>query len=114
MECCKKFYEWLCNAKAYLIILSLQFGSAGMYLITMDALNKGMSHYAFVVYRNIIATVALGPFAFFLERFLSSCFPIPNIKLLLDHFNHIFAFASCILQYLTFCIQKYMHVLLVP
>ncbi|XP_014503271.1 WAT1-related protein At4g08290 [Vigna radiata var. radiata] len=68
MECCKKVYEWLCNAKAYLIILSLQFGSAGMYLITMDALNKGMSHYVFVVYRNIIATVALGPFAFFLER----------------------------------------------
>ncbi|BAT82055.1 hypothetical protein VIGAN_03199900 [Vigna angularis var. angularis] len=68
MECCKKVYEWLCNAKAYLIILSLQFGSAGMYLITMDALNKGMSHYVFVVYRNIIATVVLGPFAFFLER----------------------------------------------
>ncbi|XP_027368353.1 WAT1-related protein At4g08290-like [Abrus precatorius] len=39
-----------------------------MYLITMDALNKGMSHYVFVVYRNVIATVTLGPFAFFLER----------------------------------------------
>ncbi|KAK7373139.1 hypothetical protein VNO80_06537 [Phaseolus coccineus] len=68
MECCKKVYDWFCNSKSYLIILSLQFGSAGMYLITMDALNKGMSHYVFVVYRNVIATVALGPFAFFLER----------------------------------------------
>ncbi|KAK7301343.1 hypothetical protein RJT34_12206 [Clitoria ternatea] len=68
MGCCKKVYEWVCNRKAYLIILSLQFGSAGMYLITMDALNKGMSHYVFVVYRNVIATLTLAPFAFFLER----------------------------------------------
>ncbi|ESW13056.1 hypothetical protein PHAVU_008G164100 [Phaseolus vulgaris] len=68
MECWKKVYDWFCNSKSYLIILSLQFGSAGMYLITMDALNKGMSHYVYVVYRNVIATVALGPFAFFLER----------------------------------------------
>lgn len=68
MECCKKVFDWFRNAKSYLIILSLQFGSAGMYLITMDALNKGMSHYVFVVYRNVIATVALAPFAFFLER----------------------------------------------
>ncbi|CAJ1971864.1 unnamed protein product [Sphenostylis stenocarpa] len=68
MECFKKVSEWFCNAKSYLIILSLQFGSAGMYLITMDALNKGMSHYVFVVYRNVIASVALAPFAFFFER----------------------------------------------
>ncbi|KAL1290580.1 hypothetical protein AAHE18_20G139900 [Arachis hypogaea] len=39
-----------------------------MYIITMDALNKGLSHYVFVVYRNVVATLALGPFAFFLER----------------------------------------------
>lgn len=57
------------NSKAFLLILSLQFGSAGMYVITMDALNKGMSHYVFVVYRNVIATITLAPFAFFLERF---------------------------------------------
>ncbi|KAJ1439263.1 EamA domain [Sesbania bispinosa] len=66
--CCEKVHSWLRESKALLLILSLQFGSAGMYVITMDALNKGMSHYVFVVYRNIIATVALGPFAFFIER----------------------------------------------
>lgn len=65
---CGKVHSWLRNSKAYLLIISLQFGSAGMYVITMDALNKGMSHYVFVVYRNIIATLALAPFAFFLER----------------------------------------------
>ncbi|KAG4958926.1 hypothetical protein JHK87_035559 [Glycine soja] len=81
MECCKRVYEWLCNSKSYLIILSLQFGSAGMYLITMDALNKGMSHYVFVVYRNVIATIALGPFAFFLERIiLDQCFTFLGMK----------------------------------
>ncbi|XP_061341937.1 WAT1-related protein At4g08290-like [Gastrolobium bilobum] len=64
----EKVRAWFRNSKSYLLIISLQFGSAGMYLITMDALNKGMSHYVFVVYRNVIATVTLAPFAFFLER----------------------------------------------
>ncbi|KAI5394405.1 WAT1-related protein At4g08290 [Lathyrus oleraceus] len=68
LTCCEKVNAWLRNSKDYLLIISLQFGSAGMYVLTMDALNKGMSHYAFVVYRNVIATVALAPFAFFLER----------------------------------------------
>lgn len=66
--CCDKVHSWFRDSKALLIIISLQFGSAGMYVITKDALNKGMSHYVFVVYRNIIATIVLGPFAFFLER----------------------------------------------
>ncbi|XP_058724506.1 WAT1-related protein At4g08290-like [Vicia villosa] len=68
LTCCEKLNAWLRKSKDYLLIISLQFGSAGMYVLTMDALNKGMSHYIFVVYRNIIATVALAPFAFFLER----------------------------------------------
>jgi uncharacterized membrane protein YsdA (DUF1294 family) len=66
---CEKTNAWLRNSKSYLLIISLQFGSAGMYVLTMDALNKGMSHYIFVVYRNVIATIALAPFAFFLERY---------------------------------------------
>ncbi|XP_052111587.1 WAT1-related protein At4g08290 [Arachis duranensis] len=65
---CEKVRAWFTKSKAFLLILSLQFGSAGMYIITMDALNKGLSHYVFVVYRNVVATLALGPFAFFLER----------------------------------------------
>ncbi|KAL5071078.1 hypothetical protein RYX36_021965 [Vicia faba] len=68
LTCCEKVNAWLRNSKVYLLIISLQFGSAGMYVLTMAALNKGMSHYVFVVYRNVIATVALAPFAFFLER----------------------------------------------
>ncbi|WJX32540.1 hypothetical protein P8452_20853 [Trifolium repens] len=59
---------WLRNAKPYLLLLAVQFGSAGMFIFAMDAIKKGMSHYVFIVYRNAIAAVTLAPFAFHLER----------------------------------------------
>lgn len=59
---------WLKNAKPYLLLLAVQFGSAGMFIFAMDAIKKGMSHYVFIVYRNAIAAVTLAPFAFHLER----------------------------------------------
>lgn len=61
---------WLRNAKPYLLLLAVQFGSAGMFIFAMDAIKKGMSHYVFTVYRNVIASVTLAPFAFVLERSL--------------------------------------------
>jgi len=61
---CEKVSEWFKISKSYLLILAIQV-SAGMFVITMAALNKGMSHYIFVVYRNAIATIALAPFFFF-------------------------------------------------
>ncbi|WVZ19181.1 hypothetical protein V8G54_006503 [Vigna mungo] len=51
----------------YLLLLAVQFGSAGMFIFAMDAIKKGMSHYVFIVYRNAIASVTLAPFAFVLE-----------------------------------------------
>ncbi|KAJ1376897.1 EamA domain [Sesbania bispinosa] len=59
---------WLRNAKPYLLLLAVQFGSAGMFIFAMDAIKKGMSHYVFIVYRNAIASITLSPFAFVLER----------------------------------------------
>ncbi|MED6168835.1 hypothetical protein PIB30_015455 [Stylosanthes scabra] len=59
---------WLRNAKPYLLLVAVQFGSAGMFIFAMDAIHKGMSHYVFIVYRNAIASVTLAPFAFLLER----------------------------------------------
>ncbi|XP_047342224.1 WAT1-related protein At1g21890-like [Impatiens glandulifera] len=56
------------KAKPYLGIISLQFGYAGMYIITMVSLKKGMSHYILVVYRHLVATLVIAPFALFLER----------------------------------------------
>ena len=56
------------NAKPYIAMISLQFGYAGMHIITKISLNNGMSHFVLVVYRHIVATVVLAPLAYFLER----------------------------------------------
>ncbi|KAF7836258.1 WAT1-related protein [Senna tora] len=49
-------------------MISLQFGYAGMNIITKVSLNQGMSHYVLVVYRHAFATAVIAPFAFFFER----------------------------------------------
>ncbi|GLT47092.1 hypothetical protein SLA2020_208120 [Shorea laevis] len=59
----------LMNAvKPYLAMVSLQFGYAGMYVITKVALKHGVNHYVLAVYRHLVATFVIAPFAFFLER----------------------------------------------
>ncbi|CAA2973583.1 WAT1-related At5g07050 [Olea europaea subsp. europaea] len=63
--CCEGFFK---NSKPYLAMISLQFGYAGMNIITKISLNGGMSHYVLVVYRHAIATAVIAPFAFFFER----------------------------------------------
>lgn len=59
------FYE---KAKPYIAMICLQFGYAGMNIITKVSLNRGMSHYVLVVYRHAFATAVIAPFAIFLER----------------------------------------------
>lgn len=54
--------------KPYLLMVGLQFGSAGMYIISMQTLNQGMSRYVLIVYRNAIAAIVMAPFAIFMER----------------------------------------------
>ncbi|XP_042004477.1 WAT1-related protein At5g07050-like [Salvia splendens] len=63
--CCSNFYE---KAKPYIAMISLQFGYAGMNIITKVSLNRGMSHYVLVVYRHAFATAVIAPFALILER----------------------------------------------
>ncbi|VFQ67511.1 unnamed protein product [Cuscuta campestris] len=63
--CVGKFME---NASPYIAMISLQFGYAGMNIITKVSLNRGMSHYVLVVYRHAFATAIIAPFALFLER----------------------------------------------
>ncbi|KAA8546395.1 hypothetical protein F0562_002866 [Nyssa sinensis] len=58
----------LAKVKPYLAIVSLQFGYAGMYIITMVSLKRGMNHYVLVVYRHAAATLAIAPFALVFER----------------------------------------------
>ncbi|KAJ1382238.1 EamA domain [Sesbania bispinosa] len=62
---CAKFIE---NSKPYFAMICLQFGYAGMNIITKVSLNQGMSHYVLVVYRHAFATAVIAPFAFIFER----------------------------------------------
>ncbi|OMO90486.1 Drug/metabolite transporter [Corchorus capsularis] len=55
------------NYKPYIAMLFVQFIYAGMALFSKAAIAKGMNPFVFVVYRQAFATVALAPFAFFLE-----------------------------------------------
>jgi len=68
---CEKLYLGLKKVKPYLAMVSLQFGYAGMYIITMVSLKHGMSHYILAVYRHVVATIVIAPFALVLERSLS-------------------------------------------
>ncbi|CAN1343867.1 WAT1-related protein At5g07050, partial [Linum perenne] len=56
------------TSKPYFAMIALQFGYAGMNIITKVSLNHGMSHYVLVVYRHAIATAVIAPFALFFER----------------------------------------------
>ncbi|GFY96649.1 nodulin MtN21 /EamA-like transporter family protein [Actinidia rufa] len=63
-----KLSQMLTRVKPYMAIVSLQFGYAGMYIITMVSLKRGMSNYILVVYRHAVATLVIAPFALVLER----------------------------------------------
>lgn len=60
--------RWFEMSKPYIAMISLQFGYAGMNIITKVSLTNGMSHYVLVVYRHAVATAVIAPFAFFVER----------------------------------------------
>ncbi|CDY63536.1 hypothetical protein HID58_071299 [Brassica napus] len=56
------------SAKPYFAMICLQFGYAGMNLVTKVVLDRGMSHFVLVAYRNAFATAAIAPFALLSER----------------------------------------------
>ncbi|XP_078446678.1 nodulin MtN21 /EamA-like transporter family protein [Wolffia australiana] len=72
--------------KPYMLMISLQFGYAGMNIITKKSLNGGMSHYVLVVYRHAFATLSIAPFALVLDREVR-----PKMTLIV--FLHIFVLA---------------------
>ncbi|KAH0989394.1 hypothetical protein GBA52_000877 [Prunus armeniaca] len=65
---CGQFGVMLNKLKPYLLVVSLQFGTAGMYIISMVTLNHGMNRFVLIVYRNAAAALFLAPFALVLER----------------------------------------------
>ncbi|KAF5476007.1 hypothetical protein F2P56_007754 [Juglans regia] len=54
--------------KPFLAVIFLQFGFAGMDVLSKAALNQGMSNYVLVVYRHVVAFVVIVPFAVFLDK----------------------------------------------
>ncbi|XP_050250391.1 WAT1-related protein At2g39510-like isoform X2 [Quercus robur] len=56
------------KVKLILAVILLQFGYAGLFIISKFALNKGMSQHVLVVYRHAIATAVIAPFAIVLDR----------------------------------------------
>ena len=54
--------------KPHIVVIAIQFAYAGLNIISKAALINGMSHFVFVVYRHLIATIFLSPLAYFLER----------------------------------------------
>ncbi|KAK9162211.1 hypothetical protein Syun_003113 [Stephania yunnanensis] len=62
------FLGFFRKIKPYLAMISLQFGYAGMYIVTMLCLNQGLSHYVLTVYRHAAATIVVAPFALYFER----------------------------------------------
>ncbi|KAK9051861.1 hypothetical protein SSX86_028489 [Deinandra increscens subsp. villosa] len=56
------------SSKPYLAMVALQFGYAGMYIITMIGMKRGLSHWILVVYRHVTATLVIAPFALAFER----------------------------------------------
>ncbi|XXG41306.1 hypothetical protein AAC387_Pa01g1796 [Persea americana] len=68
MESQGSFNNFIQKCKPYIAMISLQFGYAGMNIITKVSLNRGMSHYVLVVYRHAFATAVIAPFAIILER----------------------------------------------
>lgn len=59
------------KVKPFLAAILLQFGYAGLSIISKFALNRGMSPHVLVVYRHAVATVVVAPFAIVLDRSLS-------------------------------------------
>ncbi|KAK1415585.1 hypothetical protein QVD17_31368 [Tagetes erecta] len=64
-ELCKRVY--VCT-KPFVLMIFLQTSYAVTGLVVKSALNKGLNHYTFAVYRNAFAALVFGPFAFFIER----------------------------------------------
>ncbi|MBA0677193.1 hypothetical protein Goari_018612 [Gossypium aridum] len=68
------------KVKPYLSMVSLQFGYAGMFIISMVSLKHGMSNFILATYRHLAATIIIAPFAFLLEKF-----PLLLPLIFLDH-----------------------------
>ncbi|KAG6595300.1 WAT1-related protein, partial [Cucurbita argyrosperma subsp. argyrosperma] len=69
--------RWCASAKPFLSVVFLQFGLAGMDILSKAALNQGMSNYVLVVYRHAVATIVIAPFALIFDKKVRPKMTIP-------------------------------------
>lgn len=53
----------------FLTMVIVQLGYAGMNIISKLAMDSGMNPFVHVAYRQVFATIAIAPFAYFMERY---------------------------------------------
>ncbi|KAL8217029.1 hypothetical protein R6Q57_023866 [Mikania cordata] len=56
------------KGKPFFAVIFIQFGFAGMDILSKAALNEGVNNYVFVVYRHVVATIVMAPFAIVFDR----------------------------------------------
>ncbi|CAN4110905.1 unnamed protein product [Withania somnifera] len=56
------------NILPILVLVMVQIGYAGMNIVGKIAMDAGMDPFVHIAYRQIIGTISLAPFAYFLER----------------------------------------------
>ncbi|XP_044479136.1 WAT1-related protein At1g21890-like [Mangifera indica] len=61
-------FQKIKKVRSYVLEVAIQCGYAGMFVIVAVSLKHGLSHYVFAVYRHILATLVIAPFALVLER----------------------------------------------
>ena len=66
----KKMAKAVVSEKMKLVValITLQFCFAGFHIVPRVALNIGVSKVVYPVYRNLLALLLIGPFAYFLEK----------------------------------------------
>lgn len=70
-------------------LIGLQLCFAGFHIVSRVALNIGVSKAVYPVYRNIIALLLLGPFAYFLEKYVHLCITLNSLRIRLLIYLHI-------------------------
>jgi drug/metabolite transporter (DMT)-like permease len=61
-------FQGIEKLKPHLSQIIYQVAFAGMYIISRVCLVDGMNHFVFVTYRQVTATLAIAPIAYFVER----------------------------------------------
>lgn len=81
--------------KPFMLMIFLQTAYAVNGLVVKSALNKGLNHYTFAVYRNAIAALFFAPLAFFIERSISSSHMNHEYVVFVRIYVHLFNHFSC-------------------